>query len=368
MPLTATELAHCRRAFLVFDRNSDGVIDADELRAALVTLGHPAPSDVALQVIEAQKAQQVARGGEADTVAAFVALGGQPDKGGQVSVERLARTLAAFDLRIDLDRLLAEMDVDANGSVSYDEFKALLAGTAQLAKHDMHACACVNVKGLPTSGLMLCCKARAGLMAPRRALLLALAAALAVCAAAELPASFANQGPPRFLSGLQTVFNESSTEVEAVGFVLNGTFSFTYLDASHSGLATHTGRYLSWECQGDNGTYLALVELTIAYSDGTEEGPMHVCEFGIYSAVDSYLRWARSPDECPDQDWPLWMNTLYREGQEAEAVCGEPDVPPQGDDLSADGGDGHTGWDTLEAGSPSPAPQRLRQKMRRRAA
>lgn len=30
----------------------------------------------------------------------------QPDKGGQVSVERLARTLAAFDLRIDLDRLL----------------------------------------------------------------------------------------------------------------------------------------------------------------------------------------------------------------------------------------------------------------------
>ena len=139
----------------------------------------------------------------------------------------------------------------------------------------------------------------------------------------------------------QTVFNESSTEVEAVGFVLNGTFSFTYLDASHSGLATHTGRCgcgvfslqaaalfaflvacggwpmqaicerppmpasaalwylfaspvpvgidarpahaclplldspvsrsLSWECQGDNGTYLALVELTIAYSDGTGE-------------------------------------------------------------------------------------------------
>lgn len=30
----------------------------------------------------------------------------QPDKSGQVSVERLARTLAAFDLRIDLDRLL----------------------------------------------------------------------------------------------------------------------------------------------------------------------------------------------------------------------------------------------------------------------
>lgn len=116
-------------------------------------------------MIEAQKAQQVARGGEADNVAAFVALGGQvwvmwvcaalksmagcvlwhrlltaqlvaggqwsqlppdarhpqhcfcslpctrmqEDKGGQVSVERLARTLAAFELRIDLDRLLVGM-------------------------------------------------------------------------------------------------------------------------------------------------------------------------------------------------------------------------------------------------------------------
>ena len=33
----------------------------------------------------------------------------QADKGGQVQVERLARTLAAFDLRIDLDRLLVRM-------------------------------------------------------------------------------------------------------------------------------------------------------------------------------------------------------------------------------------------------------------------
>ena len=37
-------------------------------------------------MIEAQKAQQVARGGEADTVAAFVALGGQ--------VRQLLATLA----------------------------------------------------------------------------------------------------------------------------------------------------------------------------------------------------------------------------------------------------------------------------------
>ncbi|KAL4439819.1 hypothetical protein ABPG75_002820 [Micractinium tetrahymenae] len=148
MPLTATELAQCRKAFLVFDRNSDGVIDAAELRASLVTLGHPEPSaaDVALliaeidadhsggiewdefvKVIERQKAEQVGRGDDADTVEAFVALGGKPDGSGAVSVERLARTLAEFELRIDLPALLAEMDVDADGEVSYDEFRRLLS-------------------------------------------------------------------------------------------------------------------------------------------------------------------------------------------------------------------------------------------------
>ncbi len=38
----------------------DGVIDADELRAALVTLGHPAPSDAALQVRAQGMAQRIA--------------------------------------------------------------------------------------------------------------------------------------------------------------------------------------------------------------------------------------------------------------------------------------------------------------------
>lgn len=45
--------------------------------ASLSLQPHAATLPPIPQVIEAQKAQQVARGGEADTVAAFVALGGQ---------------------------------------------------------------------------------------------------------------------------------------------------------------------------------------------------------------------------------------------------------------------------------------------------
>lgn len=59
-----------------------------------------------------------------------------------------------------------------------------------------------------------------------------------------------------------------------------------------------------------------------------------------------------------------------REDHEAEAVCGEPEVPPLEDELSAHSEDGFHG-DTLEASPPSPAPLRLRQMLqarRRRAA
>lgn len=41
----------------------------------------------------------------------------QPDRSGAVSVERLARTIAEFELRVDLPALLMEMDVDADGEV-----------------------------------------------------------------------------------------------------------------------------------------------------------------------------------------------------------------------------------------------------------
>ena len=54
----------------------------------------------------------------------------QPDKSGRVSVERLQRTLREFELAVDITGLLAAMDTDADGSVSYEEFKALLSGAA----------------------------------------------------------------------------------------------------------------------------------------------------------------------------------------------------------------------------------------------
>lgn len=42
---------------------------------------------------------------------------------------RLAATLASFELRVDLPRLLEGLGKEADGQLSYEELKALLAGT-----------------------------------------------------------------------------------------------------------------------------------------------------------------------------------------------------------------------------------------------
>lgn len=48
--------------------------------------------------------------GEADTIEAFIALGGNRDKSGKISTERLAATIKEFELNVDIDRLVKEVD------------------------------------------------------------------------------------------------------------------------------------------------------------------------------------------------------------------------------------------------------------------
>ncbi|EFN51181.1 hypothetical protein CHLNCDRAFT_141326 [Chlorella variabilis] len=141
------ELAQYQRAFHYFDANSDGVIDAEELRASLATLGHPA-GEAELAAILAVMDKDGS--GDIDfSDAGYCARNSQPDKSGEVDIQRLQRTLAEFELQawaaaddwpaeagelllgmlvqVDLGCLLEEMDRDADGTVTYEEFKALLA-------------------------------------------------------------------------------------------------------------------------------------------------------------------------------------------------------------------------------------------------
>eukprot|EP00754_Rhynchopus_humris_P045125 Rhum_TRINITY_DN461_c0_g1::Rhum_TRINITY_DN461_c0_g1_i1::g.1402::m.1402/K02183/CALM; calmodulin len=57
-----------------------------------------------------------------DTVQAFVAMGGSPEKEGEVSTSLLRTMVRDFDLRLDIDKLIEEVDTDGSGEITYEEF------------------------------------------------------------------------------------------------------------------------------------------------------------------------------------------------------------------------------------------------------
>ena len=62
---------------------------------------------------------------DVDTLRAFVALGGGGDRSGDISTDDLRSTCKHFELTIDIDRMLAEVDEDGSGTIDYDEFKGM---------------------------------------------------------------------------------------------------------------------------------------------------------------------------------------------------------------------------------------------------
>ena len=73
-----------------------------------------------LTVILNQKAATAGQDDESDTVDAFIALGGNDDKTGQVSTDKLRGIIKDFGLTIDIERLIRETDLDHSGFIDYD--------------------------------------------------------------------------------------------------------------------------------------------------------------------------------------------------------------------------------------------------------
>jgi hypothetical protein len=59
-------------------------------------------------------------------VDAFIALGGNADKTGQVSTEKLRNIVKEFGLTIDINKLIAETDTDRSGFIDYQEFTVMM--------------------------------------------------------------------------------------------------------------------------------------------------------------------------------------------------------------------------------------------------
>ena len=66
---------------------------------------------------------------ESELLDAYVAMGGEPDGGGCVDADVLIKTIKEkFEMTIDIEKLIEEIDEDGSGEIEFDEFKALLAG------------------------------------------------------------------------------------------------------------------------------------------------------------------------------------------------------------------------------------------------
>ena len=144
--LSETEIASCLDAFLKFDQDGSGTIDKWELERVLNAMGQtPTQGEIHdmiamvdednsgeidfsefLSVFESQK-----RGSaddddaKAETLEAFVALGGNSDETGYVTRDRLSFVVSKFGLTIDLEKFFNEVDTDGSGTIEYEEFVEL---------------------------------------------------------------------------------------------------------------------------------------------------------------------------------------------------------------------------------------------------
>lgn len=59
-------------------------------------------------------------------VDAFIALGGNADKTGNVVADKLRNIVKEFGLTIDIDRLIREVDTDHSGLIDYQEFAVMM--------------------------------------------------------------------------------------------------------------------------------------------------------------------------------------------------------------------------------------------------
>ena len=57
-------------------------------------------------------------------------MGGETDGGGFIDAEKLIRIIKdEFQMTIDIEKLIADIDEDGSGEIEYDEFRNLLSSS-----------------------------------------------------------------------------------------------------------------------------------------------------------------------------------------------------------------------------------------------
>ena len=135
-------------AFMAFDHDQSGSISVNDLRAALEQAGEVVSEDLTYWMIAMsdpentgsiqfaqfknlinEKRENERGSSEQDLLDAFVAMGGEPDGDGAIDATKLIKTIKEeFEMTIDIEKLIQEIDEDGSGQIEFGEFTQLLQG------------------------------------------------------------------------------------------------------------------------------------------------------------------------------------------------------------------------------------------------
>ena len=138
----------CRVAFQHLDHDKTGKIDIWELKTLLEAMGMRPTEEEMMQlmsevdvnmtglidfsqlltIISTQKERCDNMDDGSDLVAAYVACGGEWDRGGCVDANVLIKIIKEdFGLSVDMEALIREVDADGSGEIEFEEFQELLS-------------------------------------------------------------------------------------------------------------------------------------------------------------------------------------------------------------------------------------------------
>ena len=131
---------------MAFDYDQLGFISVNDLRAALDRAGETVSQDEAYWMIAVSDPENTGKiqfaqfknlindkrenergSSEQDLLDAFVAMGGEPDGDGAINADKLIKTIKEeFEMTIDIEKLIKEIDEDGSGQIEFGEFTQLL--------------------------------------------------------------------------------------------------------------------------------------------------------------------------------------------------------------------------------------------------
>ncbi len=145
--LNKAEIEKSHEAFIAFDKDQRGYIDAKALKSVLEEMGQRPNDDEVTKMINEVDSTSTGKiffndflrviayhkvcmrdSDDSDTLDAFVAMGGNADGSGKIDASKLIDIVKMeFGMTIDIKKLIEEIDIDGSGEIEYNEFKALLS-------------------------------------------------------------------------------------------------------------------------------------------------------------------------------------------------------------------------------------------------